>query len=134
MPVLTNMQQIPERVWVDFLRANLIPAEEIPLIVPLERSFFMLSIPDVGFLVTATRLVIFRKKFMHGLIKHDEGLLLHLKHFSYSSYEKGHEFFFGFVDGKEYWVKIAVNAKEAQLIAMKLFQLVPTLACENSLF
>lgn len=123
MPVLTKMQQIPERIWVDFLRACLIPPEEIPMIVPLEHSFFMLSIPEVGFVATTKRLVIYQKKFMHGLVKHDEVLLTQLIQCSYSVQGQGHEFFFGFANGKEYWVKIGVNAQEAALIEKILLEL-----------
>ena len=134
MPVLTEMQQIPERVWVDFLRACLIPPEEIPVIVPLERSFFMLSIPNVGFLVTTKRLVIYQKKFMRGLVKHDEVLLSRLTRCSYTTYEQGHEFFFGFANGKEYWVKIAVNAQEAKIIEEKILEISSSAGTEISLF
>ncbi len=133
MPVLTNMEQIPERIWVDFLRACLIPPEEIPVIVPLERSFFMLSIPDVGFLVTATRLVIYQKKFMQGLIKHDEVLLPQLSRFSYSAVEKGNKFFFAFDNGKEYWVSTMVNDEEAKLIIRRLQELISNIEPESSL-
>jgi hypothetical protein len=134
MPVLTTMEQIPERIWVDFLRACLIPPEEIPVIVPLERSLFMFSIPNVGFLVTAKRLVIYEKKFMHGLIKHDEVLLPKLNYCSYSAYEQGQEFHFGFANGKEYWVKISVNASEAALIEKTLLELDTGIAAEINLF
>ena len=134
MPVLTTMQQIPERIWVDFLRAALIPPEEIPVIVPLERSFFMLSIPNVGFLVTAKRLVIYEKKFMQGLIKHDEVLLPKLIRCSYSADEQGQEFFFGFANGKKYWVKISVTPSEAALIEQRLLELDTGIVAEINLF
>jgi hypothetical protein len=128
------MQQIPERIWVDFLRACLMPPEEIPIIVPLERSFFMLSIPDVGFLVTAKRLVIYQKKFMHGLVKHDEVLLSQLIHCSAVADDQGHEFLFGFANGKKYSVKISVTAAEAALIEKTLLELSPAMEPQISLF
>lgn len=133
MPVLTKMQQIPERIWVDFLRACLIPPEEIPIIVPLERSFFMLSIPNVGFLVTAKRLVIYQKKFMKGLVKHDEVLLSQLIHCSSVADEQGREFFFGFANGKEYSIKVSVNADEAALIEKTLLELSPSMESQITL-
>ncbi|MDU2066004.1 MAG: hypothetical protein E6713_14355 [Sporomusaceae bacterium] len=134
MPVLTEMEKIPERVWVDFLRANLFPPEEIPCIVPLEKSFFMLSIPDAGFLVTAKRLVIYRKKFMKGLVKHDDVFLTDLDKISCEEATKGYQFYFHFVDGREYWVKLAVTQGEAELIQKSLFNLAPQLHSEIALF
>lgn len=134
MPVLTKMEQIPERIWVDFLRADLIPPEEIPLIVPLERSFFMLSIPDSGFVVTSHRVAIYRKKFLNGLTKHDEVLLKDLKHFSYTMAEKYCQFYFKFANEKEYWIKMALNKNEAELVETKLMELAPELQPDISLF
>ncbi|MDR3562839.1 MAG: hypothetical protein P4N59_15570 [Negativicutes bacterium] len=123
MAVLLKMADIPENIFIEFLKSGVLAGNETFKIVPLGRWLrFFYSIPNPGFVVTDKRVIIHVDGFS-GLNKQQEFSLQELTEHSFAPSGQGHLFRFLLQDGSEYTVLLGLPAQDCQLIDDELSKL-----------
>lgn len=120
MPVLLKFEDIPERFLYQFMKASLLPMEELPSIVPAYSFFGILRLPSAGFIVSPKRVVIYETRIFVGLAKHGEFPLQNIEKLETFKERKQTVFRFDLKDGTQYSVSLNLSDEECELLAEKL--------------
>lgn len=122
MPVLYSTENIPARILYRLVKANLLsPAENIEML-PVNQFLGFLLLPDEGFFVTRTKLVLYETRVLIGLSKVKTFDLDRVQNITFTK-ENSCTIFIVMQNGEQYSVETRLKACECTEVLAKIQQL-----------
>ena len=122
MAVLLDMREVPGNICIDFLKAQILPTNEILKIIPLARWWRFYTVPKTGFVVTDKKVLTYRTSFS-GLSKQQEFRLQDIVDHSFVPSKGGNSFCFRLNNGTECTATLLLGEEDCQTIKTELNRL-----------
>ena len=116
------MPEVPDSVFVAFLKAGILAPDESLKIIPLRRWWRFYSIPDSGFIITDKKVIAYTTGF-RGLSRHRDCLLRDIVSHTFQMAGENMAFHFVLQDGLEFSASMKLSEQDGKVIETQLCKL-----------
>lgn len=121
MPIITKMEEIPERIIYALLKAGLIAPNTDIQLLPVKKWVFVSCLLDDGFFVVNNAITVYERKILKGLTQF---ATFTLDSIVQHELIKGDVIVFKMENGDEYAIRIDLPQNEVELLNNELSELI----------